>query len=102
MEKIRDDLPGGIVETGETREQAVQREVREETAMEVRPVRRVSEWRFERPEKGDVLVGSTHLCEFISGEPRVSEELEDGYWRKTKDKKELPAWMVDDLIAAGY
>lgn len=102
VEKIRDDLPGGMVEAGETREQAVQREVKEETTMDIRPVRKVSEWRFERPEKKDILVGSTHLCEFILGEPNVSEELENGYWRKTNDKKGLPTWIVSDLRAAGY
>lgn len=96
----RADLPGGGVEAGETRETAVLREVEEETGLQVKHIRQIREWRFERPDKGDVLVGTTHLCEYLSGEHKLSEELESGGWRKVTDTKGLPQWLIDDLKAA--
>ncbi len=100
------DLPGGAVDEGETREAAAERETLEEAGLVVKHVRKISEWRFERPEKSDVLDGTTHLCHWVSGEPRIREEekteIARGYWRKTSDKQRLPQWILDDLKAAGY
>ena len=96
---IKADIPGGAVESGETLQQAVLREVKEETSMTVRYVRKVSNWRFERLEKNDIFIGTTHLCEYVSGEPTLSEELKTGYWRKISDKSGLPQWILDDLKA---
>ena len=96
---IKADIPGGAVESGETLQQAVLREVKEETGMITRYVKEISSWLFERPEKNDILVGTTHLCEYVSGEPALSEELKTGYWRKISDKSGLPQWILDDLKA---
>lgn len=101
-EHIKADLPGGTVEGSESREQAALREVYEETKLKVQHLRQINEWVSPRPEKGDVLVGTTHLCRYVSGEPMLSSELEKGYWRKVSDRKELAQWIIDDLKAAGY
>ena len=57
-------FPGGAVEVGESQEQAVVREMREELGVEVRPVRCV--WRHEFPERNIVLWG--WLGEIVSGD----------------------------------
>jgi 8-oxo-dGTP diphosphatase len=48
-------FPGGTVEAGESQEEAVVREMREELGLEVRPLKRV--WRYDFPDKPLTLFG---------------------------------------------
>jgi ADP-ribose pyrophosphatase YjhB (NUDIX family) len=77
-------LPGGAVEAGETLEEAVVREVREETALAVAPVAlaghreaivRDGEGRTERH-----FVILCFACRLIGGELALNEELDDARW----------------------
>jgi 8-oxo-dGTP diphosphatase len=77
-------LPGGGVELGETLEQAVIREVREETALDVAPVGLVgfrqaiahdAEGRIERH-----FVILPFATRFIVGEIALNEELTEAHW----------------------
>lgn len=72
-------VPGGTLELGETLEEAVVREVREETGLEIRPVAFLTA--FERilrsPAGGGVryhYVILDYLCERIAGEPQAASD----------------------------
>jgi len=73
-------VPGGTVELGETLEQALVREIEEETGLVVRPREVVAV--FDRILRdGDRVayhyVIVDYLCEYVSGEPRAASDAED-------------------------
>ncbi|HEY4682226.1 MAG TPA: NUDIX hydrolase [Candidatus Acidoferrales bacterium] len=77
-------IPGGMVETGETLEYAVVRELQEETGLVVRPLGVVEV--FERimlDAKGRArfhFVLIDYLCERLEGEARASSDVLDVAW----------------------
>jgi ADP-ribose pyrophosphatase YjhB (NUDIX family) len=77
-------LPGGAVETGETLHQAVRREVREETALEVEPVALAGHREvIVRDAQGRIERHFVILCfaaRWLAGEPVLNEELDDARW----------------------
>ena len=77
-------LPGGGVELGETLEEAVVREVREETALEVRPIA-LAGYRqaIARDAKGIVerhFVILPFAARWVSGEVSLNEVLAEAHW----------------------
>jgi 8-oxo-dGTP diphosphatase len=77
-------LPGGGVELGETLEEAVIREVREETALEVAPVA-LAGYRqaIARDEAGRIerhFVILPFAARWIAGEVSLNEELAEAHW----------------------
>ena len=77
-------LPGGALETGETLEQGVIREVREETGLEVKPLRVLEI--FERimrdpqgaPEYHYVLID--YVCRVTGGSLRAADDASRAAW----------------------
>lgn len=81
-------LVAGFVETGETLEECVAREVREETSIEVTDIRYVGSQSWPFP--GQLMTGFT--ARYKSGELRLADgELTSGDWFTRKNHPPLPS-----------
>jgi mutator protein MutT len=85
-------VPGGTVEHGEGLEDALVREMQEETGIEVRPLELLTV--FDRIERrnGDVLyhyVIVDYLCGYVSGEAKAGSDALEVAWVAVAD---LPAF----------
>ncbi len=77
-------IPGGVVEVGERVEDAVVREVREETGIDCRPVKRLAVLdSISRDPDGRVrwhYILHEFLCEYTGGELRAGDDAGDVRW----------------------
>ena len=77
-------LPGGVVEVGETLEEAVTREIKEETGLIVEPVEFLQV--FNSINRDDDKKVRTHyvlfefLCDYVSGEIEPGDDAPDARW----------------------
>ena len=93
---IGHDLPGGGVNIGEALEQAVLREVKEETGVDVRVTKllavrdNVFVWKPDEPAERGVFhsVMMYYLCEYVSGDMST-----DGFDEEEKEYAELAEWI---------
>ena len=101
-------LPGGVVEAGETLQQAIVREVMEETGIVIEPVALAGHREFiARDDAGRVLRHFVILCfaaRWISGDgtPHL-EELSELRWVRPAELADLPTTEgLAEIIAAAF
>jgi 8-oxo-dGTP diphosphatase len=100
-------LPGGVVEIGETLMEAVAREVREETAIDVEPVAlagfretivRDADSRIERH-----FIILCFASRWRAGEPVLNEELSEARWLDPAELAGLPTTPgLAEIVAAAF
>ncbi|MFW0735851.1 NUDIX hydrolase [Flavobacterium sp. T12S277] len=71
------DLPGGRMEFGETAEETLKREIKEELNLEIRPVKVIDTWNY-RPTDDCQITGIIYYSELLTNQIKISEE-HDGY-----------------------
>lgn len=100
----RYDVPGGRLKPGERFDEALKREVKEETGLDVtvgRPIA-VNEWRPEVRGEAWQIVGVFFECETSSDSVQLSEDHDDFIWIDPAEHASHP--MIDNLrtVFASY
>lgn len=84
------DIPGGRMEFGEQPNEAIKREIMEETNLEAEIISPFAVWSFMA--KPDLqVVGITMIAKYVSGDVELSEEHSEFRWIDAKEFSKLEA-----------
>jgi 8-oxo-dGTP diphosphatase len=90
------DMPGGRIEFGEKLEEAVIREAKEETGLDVEAKQVFNAWTFVKKNKDFQLTGVDFLCVTQQQEVKLSEEHSGSEWKEAQEiisDEKYPDWL---------
>lgn len=90
------EFPGGKIEPGEAREEALVREIREELRMEIEPCLHLCTTEYDYPTFH--LTMHCYLCRISEGSPTLTEHL-DARWLSPTDLHSVQ-WLPADVAVA--
>ena len=96
------EFPGGRIEFGESPEEALVREIKEEIGLDINIITAFNTWTFTKGVDFQ-LVGVDFLCTVKGGEEKLSEEHESVKWmglEEIENNKELPSWILKTIAKA--
>lgn len=97
------EFPGGRLEFGEMLDEALKREIKEETGLDAEIEQVINAWTFTKEEKGFQLVGVDYLCKYIGGTETLSEEHSSIEWKTFNEiisNEKYPDWLKSTLKKA--
>lgn len=91
------DLPGGKIDPGETIQQGLRREVKEESNLEIEILKPLRTWGFKN--NNHETVGITFLAKHRSGNVVLSWEHESFEWLSREELlgRNIPEWLRNDF-----
>jgi 8-oxo-dGTP diphosphatase len=90
------EIPGGGVEFGETIEEALKREIKEELDIEIEVTEMLQLCNHIIPDEKQHWVSPTYICKIVSGEPKIlePEKCDRIGWFSIEEAERLPLSIV--------
>ena len=98
-------IPGGHIELGETIEEALKREVKEETNLDIYDIEFLifQEFIYDRSFwKKDHYIFFDYLCRTDSSEVRLNDEAEEYTWVSVEEALQLPVEQYTRVVIEKY